>query len=587
MVRTFRFTKDESNNEVVQIAARGREVLSTPIINQGTAFTSEERIALGIDGLLPSGVTSLSDQLARVYRQYQTESSDLAKYIYLLTMQDRNETLFYKLLSEHIKEMLPIVYTPTIGQAIQEYSHWFHRPRGVYLSIDHPEQIESSLRAFGRESDEVDLIVATDSEGILGIGDQGVGGVAITVGKISVYVAAGGIHPYRAIPVVLDTGTDNLELLNDPGYLGVRHARVRGQRYDEFIQQYVETAHRLFPHALLHWEDFGASNAHRILDRYTNDYCTFNDDIQGTAAVVVAAAMSAIQSSQSSIADQRIVIHGAGTAGAGIAELLIDVMAQRGISREEAVSKFWCLGSRGLLVEGNPMRDFQQPFARPISEVKQWLTDEPGRYSLADVVRNVQPTMLIGTSAQPGCFTEPIIRDMAAHCERPIIMPLSNPTSKAEALPADLIEWTDGRALIATGSPFDNVHHRGVTHRIAQANNALVFPGIGLGVATSAATRVTNGMMIAAAKAVADSVSDRSLGACLLPSINALRPVSARVGLAVAEQAVLENVASRTLVNPVQEVYDKMWTPNYPKVEIVDVADINDEIVRQPVSETK
>lgn len=555
--------------EIVRIACRGRSVLSNPMINFGTAFTNEQRAALGIAGLLPSAVTSLDAQLRRVYRQYQAEPSAIAKYLYLQTMQDRNETLFYRLLTEHIEEMLPIVYTPTIGQAIQEYSHWFHKPRGVYLDIDHPDRIRAALQADGKGPEDVDLIVVTDSEGILGIGDQGVGGVAITVGKLSVYVAAAGIHPNRVLPVVLDTGTDNLDLLNEPAYLGVRHARVRGEQYDEFVQRFVTEVQECFPNALLHWEDFAAGNAHRILNRYRDEICTFNDDIQGTAGVVVAAVLSAVRTSHTRLADQRIVIHGAGTAGIGIADLLVDAMMAEGLTRDEAMQRFWGLSSRGLLIEGGRLRDFQVPFARPADEVANWRLASPGQYSLADVVHNVQPTILIGTSAQGGAFTEQMVRGMAAHCERPIIMPLSNPTARAEATPADLLEWTDGRALIATGSPFDPVEYGETTYKIAQANNALIFPGIGLGVVTCRASRVTDTMIAAAAKAVASAVTDRRRGASLLPDMTQLRAISARVAVAVADVAAEEGLAERHLDNAIQQVYEAMWQPSYPEVEVV------------------
>ncbi|MDN6513581.1 MAG: NAD-dependent malic enzyme [Acidipropionibacterium jensenii] len=559
----------DGHGEVLRIAARGSEVLANAVINRGTAFSAQERKALGLKGLLPSGVTTMEDQLKRVYVQYRAQRSPLDKYLFLNTLHDRNEVLYYRLLSEHIEEMLPIVYTPTIGQAIPEYSHWYHRPRGVYLSIDDPEGIEDALLSMGHGPDEVDLIVATDSEGILGIGDQGVGGVAITIGKLAVYTAAAGIHPHRVLPVVLDTGTDNLDLLNDEVYLGVRHARVRGERYDAFIDRYVTTAHRLFPHAMLHWEDFGASNATRILNKYRDDYCTFNDDIQGTAAVVAAAVMSAVQVSGTPLADQRIVIHGAGTAGIGIARLLVQMMCQDGVDPETARSRVWGLGSRGLLREGIAVRDFQQPFARSAAELAGWTLDLPGHYELADVVRNVHPTILIGCSAQPGAFTEQIVRDMAQSCQRPIIMPLSNPTDRAEASPADLISWTSGRALVATGSPFPPVQYNGVSYRIAQANNALVFPGIGLGVTAARATRISDSMITAAVRTVARSVDPRPAGASLLPEISGLLPLSAQVGLAVALAAQKEGLATAPLDNPVQAIYDAIWRPDYPRVKAI------------------
>ena len=559
----------DADGYTLEIACRGREVLTTPLTNFGTAYSTEQRKALGIEGLLPPNVMTIDQQMKRVYAQFEALDDDLAKYVYLNTMQDRNETLFYRLLTEHLEEMLPIVYTPTIGQAIETYSHWYHRPRGIFLSIENPDAIESSLAAEGHGPDDVDLVVVTDSEGILGIGDQGVGGVAIAVGKLSVYTAAAGIHPSRALPVVLDVGTDNIDLLNDETYLGYRHARVRGEDYDAFVDRFVQAVQKNFPHAMIHWEDFGAGNAHRILDKYRGEVCSFNDDIQGTAAVVVAAILAAVRRSGQRLVDQRIVVHGAGTAGIGIADLLVQRMVNRGIPRERALACFWGLGSRGLLREGISMRDFQEPYARTAEELAAWTLDDPSKVELADVVRNVHLTIIIGTSAQAGAFSETIIKDMAAHCERPIIMPLSNPTRKAEALPSDILEWTGGRALIATGSPFQPVVHAGTTHTIAQANNALVFPGIGLGVAACRATRVSDGMILAAAEAVAKVVTVRALGASLLPRIDKLRAVSARVAMAVASQAQAEGLATRPLVSPVQDIHDAMWSPDYPAVRAV------------------
>lgn len=540
------------------------------MINQGTAFTHEERAALGITGLLPGGVMSMEEQIRRVYKQYQSEPTNLAKYTYLNSMRDRNEFLFYRLLTDHIEEMMPIIYTPTIGEAIQEYSHWFHRPRGIYLDIDNPELIESSLLQDRTPAEDIELIVVTDSEGILGIGDQGVGGVAITIGKLSVYVAAAGVHPHHVLPVVLDTGTDNLDLLSDPAYLGVQHPRVRGEEYDEFINKFVKAVKKLFPNAMLHWEDFAAGNATRILNRYRDEICSFNDDIQGTASVVVAAILSAIRSSGTKICEQQIVINGAGSAGIGIANQLVNVMMTEGISEKEARSKFWGLSSRGLLVEDGVLRDFQAPFARSREEVSGWDVENPRKITLAEVVDNTQPTILIGTSAQAGAFTEKIVKKMAEKVERPIIMPLSNPTTKAEATPENLINWTDGRALIATGSPFDPVEYKSTTFHIAQANNALVFPGIGLGVIVCKAEKVSDNMIAAASSAVANAVTDRRLGASLLPPINHLRSISAQVAIAVVEAAKAEGLARKEVPSPIEAVYKNTWKPIYPKVEVVD-----------------
>jgi malate dehydrogenase (oxaloacetate-decarboxylating) len=554
----------------VRIRARGRAVLSNPMLNRGTAFSHEERQTLGLQGLLPSGVSTLEGQLRRVYAQYLRQPDDLAKNVFLGNMRDRNEVLFYRLLTEHLEEMLPIVYTPTVGKAIERYSHEYRRPRGVFLSVDSPQEVEESLRNYGLAGEDVDLLVATDSEGILGIGDQGVGGIDISIGKLAVYTAAAGIHPRRVIPVVLDVGTDNLALLNDEMYLGSRHARVRDERYDQLIEAYVATASKLFPHAMLHWEDFGAGNARRILNRYADDYCTFNDDMQGTAAVALAAVFAALQTTGTRMRDQRVVIHGAGTAGLGIADLMRDVMVREGLSPQEATRRFWPLGRRGLLADDRTEHqyDFQRPYAWPVGEVAGWSTDG-GAPGLAEVVARARPTILIGTSTQAGAFTEAIVRDMASSLDRPIILPLSNPTSKAEALPADLIRWTDGRALVATGSPFPPVTYGGRSYRIAQANNALVFPGLGLGVTVARARRVSDGMLAAAADAVAELSDASSWGAPLLPPVEDLRSVSAAVAVAVALAAQEEGLAQTAITNPVQQIHEAMWRPAYPQIEVV------------------
>jgi len=564
---SYELVRTDDGRYTVRISARGTAVLASPMINRGTAFTREQRRELGLTGLLPSGVSTLDGQLRRTYAQYCRQGSNLSKWVYLTNLRSRNEVLFYKLLSEHIEEMLPIVYTPTVGLAIEQFSSEFRRPRGVYLSVDNLDDVETALHNTGLGAQDVDLLVATDSEGILGIGDQGVGGIEISVGKLAVYTAAAGIHPSRVLPVVLDMGTDNLGLLNDPMYLGERHARVRDERYDELIEAYVSACQKLFPHAMLHWEDFGASNARRILDKYSDRVCTFNDDMQGTAAVVLAAAFSAVRAAGGRMRDQRVVIHGAGTAGLGIADMMRDVMVREGLSHEEATRRFWALGSRGLLVDDNPrLRDFQVPYARPAAEVSGWSGD--GRtIGLADTVAKVRPTMLIGTSTQSGAFTEALVRDMAAHCDRPIIMPLSNPTSKAEAMPADVLAWTGGRALVATGSPFAPVELDGVTYRIAQANNALVFPGLGLGVTVARASRISDGMIAAAADAVARLSDATRPGASLLPPVSELRPVSAAVAIAVAQAAADEGLAQTPLDNPIQQVHEAMWRPDYPRVE--------------------
>ncbi len=550
----------------IRIRARGRSVLTNPMLNRGTAFTIEQRRALGLQGLLPSGVSTMERQLRRVYAQYLRQPGDLAKNVFLANIRDRNEVLFYRLLAEHLQEMLPIVYTPTVGKAIERYSHEYRRPRGVYLSVNHPEDVEESLRNYGLE--DVDLLVATDSEGILGIGDQGVGGIDISIGKLAVYTAAAGVHPRRVIPVVLDMGTDNLRLLNDEMYIGNRHARVRDQRYDDLIEAYVTATTKLFPHAMLHWEDFGASNARRILNKYASQVCTFNDDMQGTAAVVLAAAFAAVKATGSRMRDQRVVIHGAGTAGIGIADMMREAMIREGLSEQEATGRFWTLDRRGLITDNDTaLLDFQQPYARPAAEIATWPRHDADQVTLADVVTNANPSMLIGTSTQSGAFTEQIVRHLAATVDRPIIMPLSNPTSKAEAVPADLIRWTDGRALVATGSPFPPVDYGGQTYTIAQSNNALVFPGLGLGVAVVRARRINDAMIAAAADAVAAFADPTGPGAALLPPVTDLRTVSAAVAIAVAETATEQGLAELPLTDPVKQIHQAMWRPEYPQFE--------------------
>src|SRR6266700_1907477 len=429
-------TGTSSPRKRFEVQMTGLDLLHEPFLNKGDAFTNQERATFGLTGLLPEAVTTLDEQVKRAYLQYQQQPDDPRKNIYLNMLQDSNEVLFYKLLSEHMYEMLPVIYDPTVAVAIEQYSLEYRRPRGVYLSIDHPERVEESFRNVGAGPDDIDLLVATDAEEILGIGDWGIGGIQISVGKLAVYTAAAGIDPMRVIPVMLDVGTNRESLLNNPFYIGNRHARVRGERYDAFIDTYIKTATKLFPKALLHWEDFGPSNARRILEKYRHQICTFNDDVQGTGAITLAAIYTALRVAQTSIRDQRVVIFGAGTAGIGNADQIRIAMMQAGLSKEEATRRFWCVDIQGLLLDnmGDALRDFQVPYARPAGEVKDWKHDMPqGGISLAEVVRQVHPTMLIGTSTAPGTFTESIVKDMAAHTERPIIFPLSNPTQLMEA----------------------------------------------------------------------------------------------------------------------------------------------------------
>jgi malate dehydrogenase (oxaloacetate-decarboxylating) len=549
---------------------RGRALLRDPRFNRGTAFTADERSALGLEGLLPAAVLSLEDHARRSYEQFRGQPDDLARNTFLAAVRQRNEVLFYKLLEDHLEEMLPVVYTPVVAQAIERYSSEFRRPDGVYLSVDDIDGVETALRNYGLGDGDVDLIVATDGEALLGIGDWGANGMNIAVGKLAVYAAAAGVNPCRVIPVMLDAGTDNEVLLNDPLYVGSRHARVRGERYDALIAAYVDCARRLFPNALLHWEDFGPANARRILREYRDQVCTFNDDMQGTGAIVLAAAMAGIRVAGTRPSEQRVVIFGAGTAGVGIADQLRAVMVGDGLDADQAARRFWCVDRQGLLVgDMNDLRDYQQPYARPRSEVSAWANHDPdGSIGLAEVVSRVHPTMLIGTSAQAGAFTERIIREMAAHVARPMVFPLSNPTNRIEVVPADVIRWTGGRGLIATGTPWDPVAYRGTEYVIGQANNALAYPGIGLGTIVARATRVTDGMLLAAAEAIAGLVDVRKPGAGLLPHVRNLRATSTTVAVAVARAAVRDGVAQAALSNPVRAVQEAMWRAAYPPLEL-------------------
>lgn len=543
---------------------RGRDILEAPVLNKGSAFTLEERTQLGLHGLLPTAVTTIELQAERSYAQYTNQGGDLAKHLFLDSLHDRNEVLYYRVLSEHLAEMLPIVYTPTVGEAIERYSKEFQRPRGVYLCVDDADDIDIAFENFGADTDDIDLIVVTDSEQILGIGDWGVGGIAISVGKLAVYTAAAGVDPTRVIPIMLDVGTDREELLAYPAYMGARHRRVRGNTYDAFIDRFVRSATSRFPNALLHWEDFGAGNARRILERYRDRTCTFNDDMQGTAAVVLGGVTAAVRAAGSALREQRLVIFGAGTAGIGIADFVCSAMVRGGMPLDEARRRLWCLGSHGLLVEGmaSGMRDFQRAYARPQEEVRGW-PHHADEIDLLEVVRAVQPTVLIGCAAQPSSFTESVVREMAAHTERPVIFALSNPTSLSEAVPSDLIDWSDGRALVATGSPFPPVEHAGVTYAIGQANNALVFPGLGLGTIAARARAVSDGMLLAAADTVAESVDASRPGASVMPAVEEVRAVSLRVAAAVARAAAAESLARADVSDAAAQVRSAMWEPAY------------------------
>ena len=542
---------------------RPDDILANPLANKGTAFTLEERARYGLTGRLPVAVETLEQQAARAYRQFAQYTRDMDKYIYLDQLHNRNETLYYKLLTDHLAEMLPIVYDPTVGEAIKLWSRDYRRSRAVYLDVNHPEAVRASFEATGLGADDVDLIVVSDAEEILGIGDWGVNGTDISIGKLAVYTAAAGIHPARTLAVNLDIGTDNETLLNDPAYLGNRHARVRGERYDALIDEYLKVASELYPNALLHFEDFGPSNARRILVKNRERYRIFNDDMQGTGAIVMAAVISGLKVTKQKFAEQRLVVYGAGTAGTGMADQISAAMQREGLSRDEARRRVWLIDRNGLVSDDmKNLPDYQQEYARPAAEVAAWQRDG-GKIGLLEVVKQVKPTILIGTSTDHGAFTRDVIEALCAGVERPILLPLSNPTEKIEVMPSDAIPWSKGRALMAVGIPVPPVNYNGTAYSIGQGNNALLYPGLGLGVIASGARHVTDAMLLAAAEAVASQVNPQDLGASLLPPVDNLRASSATVAVAVAKQAVADGVATKQSGNWVQTVQDAMWQAVY------------------------
>jgi malate dehydrogenase (oxaloacetate-decarboxylating) len=537
------------------------EALTSPSLNRGTAFDAPQRRSLGLTGRLPSAVLTLEDQAQRLWQQLQSLPSDLARNLLLEQVHNRNEVLYFKVLSEHLPELLPVVYDPTVGAAIEQYSDEYRGQRGVYLSIDRPDEIAESFQTLGLGPDDVDLIVCSDAEEILGIGDWGVGGIQIAIGKLAIYTAGAGVDPCRTIAVSLDVGTDNETLLNDPCYLGNRHARHRGADYDAFIKTYIETAHELFPTAMLHFEDFGPEHARAILARYAPDYCVFNDDVQGTGAVVMAAVYSGLKVTGTAMREQKLVVFGSGTAGVGIADQLRDAMIADGATEKEATAQVWLVDKQGLLFDDmDDLRNFQTPYAKNRTQLG---VGDADRVGLVETIKMASPTILLGTSTAHGAFTREVIEAMTAATDRPLIFPISNPTEKIEAMPADVLDWSRGRALVATGIPVEPVEYNGTTFEIGQANNFLVFPGLGLGVIVAGAQRVTKGMLEAAAKAVAAEADPTAPGAALLPNVKNLRALSAVVAEAVYAAAHTDGVATRKPDNLVQAIADTMWQPCY------------------------
>lgn len=557
-------TPDELLEPSVRVPLAGPVLLDNPSFNKGTAFSENERRNLGLLGLLPFHCSTIDEQLVRTYENYKAKDSDLERYVFLTALQDRNETLFYKLVLEHITEMMPIIYTPTVGLGCQKYSHLFRRPRGLYVSYPYQTEILSILN--NAPSKNVEVIVVTDGERILGLGDLGVGGMGIPVGKLSLYTLCAGIHPDTTLPILLDVGTDNRELLDDPLYLGWRHERVRGQAYDDFIEAFVVAVNQKFPNAILQWEDFSKNNAGRLLKRYRDRLCTFNDDIQGTGAVTLAGLRAATKISGTKLCEQRVVILGAGSSGVGISDQIVAGMQLEGLSQAAARARIWLLDSRGLVHTGRTdLEASKQTYAQPVESLSGWQLVTPSQFTLLDVVANVRPTVLIGTSAQTGAFSEAVVREMASHVERPIIFPLSNPTSKCEGRPGDLLEWTDGRALVATGSPFPPVTYKGRTFQIGQCNNSFIFPGVGLGILASGATRVTNEMFVAAALVLSEASPALSNPfASLYPPLETVGEISRAVALAVALEAQRSGVAEKTSLAELEErINEKIWRPHH------------------------
>ncbi len=541
----------------------GPVLLETPLLNKGSAFSERERREFNIDGLLPITIETIEEQEKRAYQQFSQFEDDLDKHIYLRNIQDTNETLYFKLLTSHLEEIMPVIYTPTVGLACQMFSHIYRRKRGLFMSFPDREKMDDILQNATKQN--VKVIVVTDSERILGLGDQGIGGMGIPIGKLALYSACGGISPAHTLPVTLDVGTDNPELLNDPLYMGWRHNRIRGEDYYNFVDDFISAVKRRWPRVLVQFEDFAQGNATPLLKKYQDKLCCFNDDIQGTASVTVGTLLAACQAQKTSIKDQRVVFVGAGSAGCGIAEQIVAHMIKEGLSETEAVSRIFLTSSKGLLTSNlDTIRDFQEKFVRDAELIKTW-SSNGNNISLADVVRESKPTILVGVSGQPGLMSEAIIKQMYLNCPKPIVLPLSNPTSRVEALPEDVIRWTKGNAIVATGSPFDPVEFEGKTHVIAQCNNSYIFPGVGLGVIASRSRRVTEKMFMTASEALAEcSPLVNGSGSDLLPALSKIREVSLSIAYDVGMQAIEEGVAPLVSGEKLkQRIQANFWEPEY------------------------
>ncbi len=559
-------TDPRTGKEYSAVHHTGRPVLLNPFTNKGTAFTAEERESLGISGLVPPAIFTIEEQLNRVYENYQAKGTSLERFIHLASLQDRNETLFFRLVHEHIDEMMPIVYTPVVGEACQNFSRIWRRARGLYISYEQRDEIEKILANHPRPPA---VIVVTDGERILGLGDQGAGGMGIPIGKLCLYTLCAGIPPHLTLPIMLDVGTDNEDRLNDPLYVGIRHKRIRGKEYQDFVDRFVDAVQKVYPDALLQWEDFLKGNAIFQLNRFRDRLCTFNDDIQGTGGVVVAGVFSGLRITGQTMKDQRILFAGAGASAQGISDLLVSAMLEEGLTLEEARERIWTVDSRGLVTKDRQgLEDFKATYARDVAELETYKCEDRSRVTLEETVWGAKPTILIGTSGTPGMFTQPVVSAMAELNDRPMVFPLSNPTSKSECTAEQAIQWSDGRAIVATGSPFDPVEHKGRQYRIGQGNNAFIFPGVGLGVWVGRAKRVTDGMFLAAAKALADQVTEADLAeVAVYPQLTRIRECSRAVACAVVRCAIEEGHADKDAQENLEERIEKaMWFPEYRQI---------------------
>jgi malate dehydrogenase (oxaloacetate-decarboxylating) len=556
-------TMDAQCEDGLDTPLSGIDLINDPMLNKGTAFNEQERTEFSLHGLLPPHVGTLDDQTSRRLKALAGFTAPFQKYAFLRDLQDTNETLFYSVLTHNFEELLPLVYTPTVGEGCQRFSEIWRKPRGLFLSYPNQSRIPSIL-AHPRY-DRVRVIVVSDGERVLGLGDQGAGGMGIPIGKLALYTACAGIHPRRTLPMLLDLGTDNVERRTDPLYIGWRHERIRGDAYDEFVDAFVTAVNERWPDVLLQWEDFSGANASRLLDRYRDRLCTFNDDIQGTAAVAAGTLLAAAHATGLPLSEQRIAVLGAGSAGCGISALLMRAMEHLGLRASEARRRFYLVDRCGLLLEGmTGLRPAQESFTQPRDAVAGWVVESPDRIGLLDVIQNARPTALLGVSGQAGAFTEEIVRAMARQTPRPIICPLSNPTSRAEATPADILRWTEGRSIVGTGSPFASFEFEGRVVPVDQINNSYIFPGLGLGVLSANARRVTDGMFMSAAVALAALTPAREGSTRLLPPMNTIRSVSYEVAKAVSRQAQEDGVAPPCDDEKLERrIRSNMWEPVY------------------------